>query len=210
MEKGRVVLITGAAGGMGALFARRFPAHGDTVIATDTSGEALAKLANGVADGATLFTLAADISDEASCAKLAAFALAKAAHVDVLVNCAGFFRRQPFMEMSLADWNKVIGINLTGVFLMVKAILPLMTGRGWCRIINIGSASIRGRRYTGPLRRRQGRSPRLLKEPGARGRGGRHHCRSRRAGAHADARRPRAYARGNDRGADQVARHSAR
>jgi len=142
MEKGRVVLITGAAGGMGALFAKRFLAHGDTVIATDTSDEALAKLENGSADGAKLFTLAADISDEASCAKLAAFALAKAGHVDVLVNCAGFFPTQAFTEMSLADWNKVIGINLTGVFLTVKAILPLMTGRGWGRIINIGSASM--------------------------------------------------------------------
>jgi 3-oxoacyl-[acyl-carrier protein] reductase len=86
--------------------------------------------------------MAADISDEASCAKLAAFALAKAGHVDVLVNCARFFPTQAFTEMSLADWNKVIGINLTGVFLMVKAILPLMTGRGWGRIINIGSASM--------------------------------------------------------------------
>jgi NAD(P)-dependent dehydrogenase (short-subunit alcohol dehydrogenase family) len=142
MQKDRVVLITGAAGGMGALFAKRFLAHGDTVIATDTSDEALAKLANSAANGAKLFTLAADISDEVSCAKLAAFALAKVGHVDVLVNCAGFFPTQAFTEMSLADWNKVIGINLTGVFLMVKAILPLMTGRGWGRIINIGSASM--------------------------------------------------------------------
>jgi len=126
---------------MGAL-AKRFLAHGDTVIATDTSDEALAKLANSAANGAKLFTLAADISDEVSCAKLAAFALAKVGHVDVLVNCAGFFPTQAFTEMSLADWNKVIGINLTGVFLMVKAILPLMTGRGWGRIINIGSASM--------------------------------------------------------------------
>jgi NAD(P)-dependent dehydrogenase (short-subunit alcohol dehydrogenase family) len=142
MEKDRVVLITGAAGGMGALFVGRFLAHGDTVIATDMSEEALAKLAGGAAYEAKLFTLAADISNETSCSKLAAFALAKAGHVDVLVNCAGFFPTQAFMEMSLADWNKVIGINLTGVFLMVKAILPLMTGRGWGRIINIGSGSM--------------------------------------------------------------------
>jgi len=141
MEKDRVVLITGAAGGMGALFVKRFLAHGDTVIATDTSDEAPAKLAHGAADESKLLTLAADISDEASCAKLAAFALAKVGHVDVLVNCAGFFPTQAFTEMSLADWNKVIGINLTGVFLMVKAILPLMAGRGWGRIINNGSGS---------------------------------------------------------------------
>jgi NAD(P)-dependent dehydrogenase (short-subunit alcohol dehydrogenase family) len=139
MEKGRVVLITGAAGGMGALFARRFLAHGDTVIATDTSDEALAKLANGSADGAKLFTLAADISDQASCAKLAAFALAKAGHVDVLVNCAGIFPTQAFM--SLADWNKVRHQSDRRLPDGESNLAP-DDRRGWGRIINIGSGSM--------------------------------------------------------------------
>jgi len=142
MDKGRTVLITGAAGGMGALFVKRFLAHGDTVIATDTSHEALAKLATGADPAAKLLNLAADISDEVSCGTLAAFARDKTGRIDVLVNCAGYFPTQAFANMSLADWNKVIGINLTGVFLVVKAILPLMTGRGWGRIINIGSGSM--------------------------------------------------------------------
>jgi NAD(P)-dependent dehydrogenase (short-subunit alcohol dehydrogenase family) len=55
----------------------------------------------------------------------------------VLINRAGFFPTQSFDEMMLADWNKVIGMNLTGVFLMVKAVLPLMKGRGSGRIVNI-------------------------------------------------------------------------
>jgi 3-oxoacyl-[acyl-carrier protein] reductase len=142
MDKGRIVMITGAAGGMGALFVTRFLANGDTVIATDTSDEALAKLAGEVGEGAKLFTRKADISDEASCADLTAFARDKAGRVDVLVNCAGYFPTQAFAEVSLTDWNKVIGINLTGAFLMVKAVLPLMTGRSWGRIINIGSGSM--------------------------------------------------------------------
>jgi NAD(P)-dependent dehydrogenase (short-subunit alcohol dehydrogenase family) len=142
MKQGRVVLITGAAGGMGGLFVERFLANGDTVIATDYTEEALTKLADKFDENARLQTTAADISDEASCAKLAAFARDKAGRVDVLINCAGFFPTQSFDEMSLADWNKVIGINLTGVFLMVKAVLPLMKGRGWGRIVNIGSGSM--------------------------------------------------------------------
>jgi 3-oxoacyl-[acyl-carrier protein] reductase len=74
MDSGRVVLITGAAGGMGALLVERFLADGDTVIATDMSDEALARL-----DGnSRLFTHAADISDEASCAALGDFAREKA------------------------------------------------------------------------------------------------------------------------------------
>jgi NAD(P)-dependent dehydrogenase (short-subunit alcohol dehydrogenase family) len=142
MNQGRIVVITGAAGGIGALFVARFLANRDTVIATDTSEEALAKLVRKLDVGARLHTMTADISDEASCAKLAAFARDKSGRVDVLINCAGFFPTQSFDEMMLADWNKVIGINLTGVFLMVKAMLPLMEGRGWGRIVNIGSGSM--------------------------------------------------------------------
>jgi NAD(P)-dependent dehydrogenase (short-subunit alcohol dehydrogenase family) len=142
MKQDRIVLITGAAGGIGALFVGRFLANGDTVIATDHSEEVLTELADKFDESARLLTIAADISDEASCAKLAAFARDKAGRVDVLINCAGFFPTQSFEEMSLADWNKVIGINLTGVFLMVKAVLPLMKGRSWGRIVNIGSGSM--------------------------------------------------------------------
>ena len=142
MNTNRVVVVTGAAGGMGTLIVARFLANGDTVVASDTSDEALAKLASSSGREARLHVLSADISDEASCAKLASFARDKAGHVDVLVNCAGFFPTQTFEAMTLADWNKVIGINLTGVFLMVKAMLPLMKGRGWGRIVNIGSSSM--------------------------------------------------------------------
>jgi hypothetical protein len=107
MKQNRIVIITGTAGGMGALLVERFLANGDTVIATDTSEEALNKLADKFDAGARLRTMAADISDETSCAKLAAFASDKAGRVDVLINCAGFFPAQSFDEMSLADWNKV-------------------------------------------------------------------------------------------------------
>lgn len=138
MDTDRVVLITGAAGGMGSLFVEQFLANGDTVIATDMSDEALARLD----DNFRLFRYAADISDEASCAGLADFAREKAGRVDILINCAGFFPTIDFDEMTLADWNKIVGINLTGTFLMVKAILPLMRGRGWGRIINFGSGSM--------------------------------------------------------------------
>ena len=144
MKTDRIVVVTGAAGGIGALLVQRFIANGDVVIATDTSDEALAELAGRLNAGGRLLTHAADISDEASCAALADFARSSRNRVDVLVNCAGFFPTKPFDEMTLADWNKVIGINLTGVFLMAKAMLPLMRGHGWGRIINFGSGSMFG------------------------------------------------------------------
>ena len=138
MKQGRIVLITGAAGGLGSLFVDRFLANGDTVIATDNSEKAL----NQLAKREQLYTTVTDISEEASCAKLADFARDRAGRVDVLINCAGSSPVQSFDEMSLTDWNKVIGIDLTGDFLMAKAILPLIKGRGWGRIISIGSGSV--------------------------------------------------------------------
>jgi NAD(P)-dependent dehydrogenase (short-subunit alcohol dehydrogenase family) len=142
LKNSRVVVVTGAAGGMGALIVKRFLDNGDTVVATDTTDASLAELSKKSGGPDRLITCAVDIADEASCAALAKVARDRASHVDVLVNCAGFFPTQTFNDMTLADWNKVIGINLTGVFLMTKAILPLMSGRGWGRIINIGSASM--------------------------------------------------------------------
>jgi 3-oxoacyl-[acyl-carrier protein] reductase len=142
MKNNRVVVITGAAGGMGALIVERFLANGDTVIATDAKDEALQKLKSKQKPDAKLHVIAGDISDEAACLKVADFAREKAGHIDVFVNVAGYFPMQPFDEMTAADFRRIIDINLTGVFLMIKAIHPLMKGRGWGRIVNIGSASI--------------------------------------------------------------------
>ncbi|MBC8067793.1 MAG: SDR family oxidoreductase [Deltaproteobacteria bacterium] len=138
MKTNRTVVVTGAAGGMGSVVVHRFLGNGDNVVATDTKREALDKL--GEAD--RLVIVEGDISDEASCRDVAETARKKFGQVDVLVNVAGFFPIQPFLDMTADDWRKVIDINLTGTALMTKAVLPLMVGRGWGRIINIGSASV--------------------------------------------------------------------
>ncbi len=59
----------------------------------------------------------------------------------MLINCAGYFPFQPFAQVTADQWRKVIDINLTGTFLMCHAMVPLMTGRGWGRIVNFGSGS---------------------------------------------------------------------
>ena len=137
MRTDRVVLVTGAAGGMGALVVQRFLENGDTVIATDISGEALARLP---ADK-RLHTVVGDVADEADCARVAALARDRCGRVDVLVNVAGQFPIQPFEQTTAADFRRVVDVNLTGVFLMIKAVHPLMKGRGWGRIVLFGSAS---------------------------------------------------------------------
>ena len=127
---------------MGALIVERFLANGDTVVATDKREDSLETLKRKQKPEAPLHTIAADVSEEANCARVADLARESAGRVDVLVNVAGYFPVQPFDEMTAENWRKVVDINLTGVFLMIKAMRPLMKGRGWGRIVNIGSASI--------------------------------------------------------------------
>ena len=142
MHQGRTVLITGAAGGIGSVLVNRFLNNGDTVVATDTDADVLAQWRGRWAADPKLVTAAADISDEADCGRLADVVREEAGRLDVLVNCAGFFPIIPFEEMTSGDWGKVIDVNLTGTFLMCKAMMPLLKGRSWGRIINFGSGSV--------------------------------------------------------------------
>lgn len=137
---GRVVVITGAAGGMGAKLVSRFLANGDTIIATDISEDALQKLSEDL-DSERLVTLAAEIADQAQVEALAEVARGFG-RVDVLLNVAGFFPFDTFADTTPDRWRTVIDVNLTGYFLVTHALLPLMQGRGWGRIVNVGSASM--------------------------------------------------------------------
>lgn len=144
MKNNRVVVITGAAGGVGALLVQRFLENGDTVIATDADKDALTALRSrySYSPGARLFTAPADVSSEDDVRELVSFTRTHADHVDVLINCAGYFPFIPFDDLSADDFRRIIDINLTGTFLMSHAFLPLMKGRGWGSIVNYGSGSV--------------------------------------------------------------------
>jgi NAD(P)-dependent dehydrogenase (short-subunit alcohol dehydrogenase family) len=142
MKTDRVVLITGASGGMGAELVARFLANGDAVIGTDCKEETLAALTNRYGSEKRLTVIAANITEEADCQRLADTARDKLGRVDVLINCAGYFPITPFEQMSAKEWRQIIDVNLTGPFLVTRALLTLMKGRGWGRVINFGSASV--------------------------------------------------------------------
>ena len=125
----------------GPIFVESFLANRDTVIATDSGKEALDTLRAETASD-RLHVQLADITAPTDIEALADLACQATGRVDVLVNAAGFFPVQKFLEMSVEDWRKIIDINLNGTALMCRAMLPLMTGRGWGRIVNIGSASV--------------------------------------------------------------------
>jgi 3-oxoacyl-[acyl-carrier protein] reductase len=141
MWQDRVVVITGAAGGVGTVLVDRFIRNGDLVIAVDATSDGLERLRAQYRSDARITTVVGDVSREADGQRLAEVTASAAGRADVLINCAGFFPIVPFEQMTPSEWNRVIEVNLTGTFLVTRAILPLMSGRGWGRIINFGSAS---------------------------------------------------------------------
>lgn len=85
-----------------------------------------------------------DVSDEKSVSDMVAQATAQFGHVDILVNNAAIFvsvpmSRKPIEDVSVEEWDRLIAVNLRGMFLASKAVLPGMKERGWGRIINISS-----------------------------------------------------------------------
>lgn len=136
---GRVALVTGGARGMGASTVRRLVAEGAQVVITDVldaEGEALAAELGENAVYAHL-----DVTDEAGWAKVAEFAKEKFGPVTALVNNAGIVLQAPTLETSADDFRKVLDVNVTGVFLGTKAIVPQMIEAGGGAVVNISSAA---------------------------------------------------------------------
>lgn len=141
MNTKRVIIITGAGGGVGSALTKRFLANGDSVLATDAVAGGLERLKEAHASE-PLVTSVTDISSPDQVTALVELARKRFGEVHVLVNCAGFFPFVTFEDMTLRDWQKVIDINLTGSYLITHALIPLMKDKGWGRVINFSSGSV--------------------------------------------------------------------
>ena len=130
--KGQVALVTGASSGIGAGVARTLGAAGATVVVNYVSSPdaAEAVAAEIRATGAEAITLQADVANEAEVREMFAKVLARLGTIDILVNNAGLQQDAAFTEMTLAQWNRVIGVNLTGMFLCAREAAREMIRRG--------------------------------------------------------------------------------
>ncbi|WKK17304.1 glucose 1-dehydrogenase [Achromobacter insolitus] len=138
--QGKVVLITGAAGGIGAALSRAYARAGATLVLTDLAGEKLDALASELrGSGAKTGSYALQVEDRAACSAVVAEAVAAFGGVDVLVNCAGVNTRMRPEQYAEDVWDRIIGINLKGSFNMCQAVHAQMQARGKGKIINIGS-----------------------------------------------------------------------
>ena len=139
---GRTVIVTGAASGIGRATATRLVAEGARVVAVDVSAERLGEFVASL-PGADLTAVAGDITRQDDVDRIAA---AAGDRIDALANVAGVNDDfSPVHEASDAVWNRVIGINLTGTFLLSRAVLPAMLAAGTGAIVNVASeAGLRG------------------------------------------------------------------
>jgi 3-oxoacyl-[acyl-carrier protein] reductase len=137
----RVAIVTGGARGIGGSIATAFAADGADVVIADVLGEDVAApvIESVEAAGRRALLVHTDVSDEASVNAMVDRAYEAFGEIDVLVNDAGTFSQVFFHELSAQEWDRVIGVNLRGVFLCTRAVLPRMLERGRGKIINVAS-----------------------------------------------------------------------
>lgn len=137
---GRVALITGSSRGIGLAIATALGRAGATVVLNARSADALAAAAEGLAaEGVTVHTGEADVTDEAAVADLVNSIEADIGPVEILVNNAGVQQRAPVLEFPVDDFRRLLEINLVAPFMVAQAAARPMAERGRGRIINIGS-----------------------------------------------------------------------
>jgi len=145
---GKVAVVTGAAQGIGAVFAKALAHEGAKVIVADVIDTSKCVQAILDAEGEAL-GVQADITSNADLAALVREAEAAFGPVQILVNNASLFTRlqlKPLMQMSEEDWDRVMTVNARGTFQVCKAVVPSMLKVGGGKIINIGSGTV----YYGP------------------------------------------------------------
>jgi 3-oxoacyl-[acyl-carrier protein] reductase len=143
---GQAVIVTGGGKGIGKTYVRAFAEAGARVLAADIDAAAAAAVAGELtAAGHTVSALGTDISDPAAVEAMAGAALERFGRIDVLVNNASLMSvlpRASWLEIPLGEWDRVMAVNLRGLFLCCRAVFPAMRRQGRGKIVNIASSRV--------------------------------------------------------------------
>ena len=149
--KNKVAIITGGAQGLGQEIAKRFAQEGASVVIADINEKTLETCINQFkSEGLSAEGVVLDVTCEDSWIKTVNGTVEKHNRIDILVNNAGTTIRVPFTELSLADYDRIMSLNVKGPFLGVKHVIPCMQKTGGGAIINMSSiCGLIGHKYSG-------------------------------------------------------------
>lgn len=144
---GRVALVTGGGKGIGAVYCRGLAREGALVAAADIDREAAEVVARQLRDeGGQAIGLGVDVADQARVEAMVQATVRQLGRLDILVNNAALYTallpKRPFWELKAEDWDRVLRVNVTSLFLCSKAALPYLKESGHGRIINISSGTV--------------------------------------------------------------------
>jgi NAD(P)-dependent dehydrogenase (short-subunit alcohol dehydrogenase family) len=140
--KNRVAIVTGAARGLGQAFCLALAYEGANIVAADIL-PCTETVANVQDAGGEMLEVTMDVSSEPSTKAMAALALERFGRIDILVNNAAILvKPTPFDQISETDWDRVMAVNIKGMWLCCKAVIPVMQQHGKGKIINLSSDTI--------------------------------------------------------------------
>lgn len=141
----RVAIVTGAAQGLGRAYALRMAAEDARLAVADRNGSGAERVAKEISDaGGSALAVQVDVASEVSVAEMVDLVLHQWSRVDILVNNAALFselKLRPFVEIPLDEWETVLRVNVTGVYLGCRAVFEPMRRQGYGKIVNISSAA---------------------------------------------------------------------
>jgi 3-oxoacyl-[acyl-carrier protein] reductase len=137
--KGKVAIVTGAGHGIGREIALSLARNGAEVVVTDVT-DAIFEVGKQIeALGSKALPIKCDVTDLEQAQDVEEKVIGKYERIDILVNNAGIYPQKAFLDMTADDWNKVLRINLNGVFHCTKAVIPKMVKQKYGKIVNIAS-----------------------------------------------------------------------
>ncbi|PCI52649.1 MAG: short-chain dehydrogenase [Alphaproteobacteria bacterium] len=143
--KDKVVIVTGAASGIGAAVAHRYASSGARVAVVDINKVGAEKVRKNLVNNESHRTFYCDLAEPSQCSAVVADVLEWAGRVDVLVNSAAYLERKQIDDVDVDFMNRTVAINMTGPFFLARACAKIMKSQGWGRIILFSSQGA----YTG-------------------------------------------------------------